>query len=48
VIRQEVVDKVIKALGARGFSAMTRFDVYKDRPHVGGRVEQFCSRREND
>lgn len=28
VIRPEVVDKVVKALGAGGFSAMTRFDVY--------------------
>jgi nitrogen regulatory protein PII 1 len=28
VIRPEVVDKVVKALGTGGFSAMTRFDVY--------------------
>lgn len=28
VIRPEVVDRVVKALMAGGFSAMTRFDVY--------------------
>jgi len=28
VIRPEVVDKVVKALTAAGFAAMTRFDVY--------------------
>jgi nitrogen regulatory protein PII 1 len=28
VIRPEVVDRVVKALSAGGFSAMTRFDVY--------------------
>ena len=28
VIRPEIVDKVVKALIAGGFSAMTRFDVY--------------------
>lgn len=28
VIRPEVVDRIVKALMAKGFSAMTRFDVY--------------------
>jgi nitrogen regulatory protein PII 1 len=28
VIRPEMVDKVVKALGTRGFAAITRFDVY--------------------
>jgi nitrogen regulatory protein PII 1 len=28
VIRPEVVNKVVRALGAGGLSAMTRFDVY--------------------